>query len=148
MADLPTFFEHQKDPKATHLAAFAPREKEAFMIHWTKILANKRVTARTILHEGKVAGNLVSWSQVSQQEVGYWLGREYWGQGIATAALKAFLEEVEARPLYAHVAERNFGSIRVLEKCGFNSWKKGQGMTGPEGEKVKELVFILGESLE
>jgi RimJ/RimL family protein N-acetyltransferase len=41
------------------------------------------------------------------------------GAGVATAALAAFLMIVEERPLFAHVAEHNVGSIRVLEKCGF-----------------------------
>jgi RimJ/RimL family protein N-acetyltransferase len=51
--------------------------------------------------------------------VGYWLGRSYWGRGIATRALALFLPLVPARPLYAHVASHNTGSMRVLVKCGF-----------------------------
>ena len=46
-------------------------------------------------------------------------GAEYWGRGIATAALAALLREVAERPLYAYVVRSDVGSIRVLEKCGF-----------------------------
>ena len=51
--------------------------------------------------------------------MGYWLGSDYWGKGIATQALRQFLQIDTVRPLYAHVAKHNLGSRRVLEKCGF-----------------------------
>lgn len=118
-SDLPIFFEQQHDPEANQMAAFPAREREAFMTHWKKIMAAEPVALKTILFNGDVAGNLVSWIASDQQEIGYWLGREYWGKGIATKALAAFLNHVKERPLYAHVAKHNIGSRRVLEKCGF-----------------------------
>ena len=66
-----------------------------------------------------MAGNVVSWEGDEGRLVGYWIGREQWGRGIATAALSAFLEEIPERPLHALVHAENAGSIRVLEKCGF-----------------------------
>jgi RimJ/RimL family protein N-acetyltransferase len=117
--DLAIFYEHQLDPDATRMAAFPPRDRERFMAHWAKIMADETVNQKTILFDGQVAGNIVSWQQDGEQEVGYWIGREFWGKGIATSALEAFLSHVTVRPLYAHVASRNAASIRVLEKCGF-----------------------------
>jgi ribosomal-protein-alanine N-acetyltransferase len=56
-------------------------------------------------------------------EVGYWLGRAYWGRGIATAALGAVANHVLGSGPYcrlnAHAFEGNLASQRVLEKCGF-----------------------------
>ncbi len=66
-----------------------------------------------------MAGNVLCWGPPEERDVGYWLGREFWGRGIATRALAALLVEVDERPLYAHVARHNIGSRRVLEKCGF-----------------------------
>ena len=60
----------------------------------------------------------MSWDRDGKHLVGYWLGREFWGQGLATRALRELVDELE-RPLYAEVATTNIGSIRVLEKCGF-----------------------------
>lgn len=117
--DLPIFFEHQLDPAATAMAAFPPRDHEAFMAHWARILGDDSVVLKTILFGEQVAGNVVSWLDEDERLVGYWIGREYWGKGIATAALEAFLQVVEPRPLHARVATHNIGSIRVLEKCGF-----------------------------
>jgi RimJ/RimL family protein N-acetyltransferase len=117
--DLPVFFEHQLDPDATRMAAFPPRDRNAFMAHWTRILADETVIKKTILFDGDVAGNVVSFVRSGEREVGYWIGKNYWGKGVATKALSEFLDHIETRPLYGHVARHNVASIRVLQKCGF-----------------------------
>jgi RimJ/RimL family protein N-acetyltransferase len=120
--DLPIFFEQQQEPEANRMAAFPARAWDAFMAHWrTKVLGDVRAQKKAIVVVGKVAGNVGSWEQDGQRLIGYWLGRSYWGRGIATAALREFLKLETTRPLYAHVAVDNLGSIRVLEKCGFRA---------------------------
>ena len=141
--DLPIFFEHQLDPDANHMAAFPARDRHAFMAHWTKILGDETVTIKTILFDGHVAGNVVSWEQSGEQEVGYWIGREYWGKGIASKALSEFLGYVKARPLYAHVAKHNIASIRVLEKCGFTISGEDKGFSNAGGEEIEGFILIL-----
>ena len=92
--DLPIFFEHQRDPVAVEMAAFPARDHEAFTAHWAKILADESVLTRTVLLDDEVAGDLGSWvADEGHREVGYWLGRSYWGKGVATAALAAFVQE-------------------------------------------------------
>lgn len=118
-SDLPVFFEHQRDPEATRMADFPARDREAFDAHWERVLGDERLTAKTIVFEGQVAGNIGSWEQDGRRLVGYWLGKEFWGKGLATKALAELVQELGTRPLYAYVAKTNVGSIRVLEKCGF-----------------------------
>ena len=117
--DLPIFFEQQLDPQATRMAAFPSRDRDSFISHWAKILRDENVQIQTILFDGEVAGNIVSFEQAGKREVGYWLGKEFWGKGIATQALAIFLGQVTTRPLYGIVAKHNIASRRVLEKCGF-----------------------------
>src|SRR5262245_892972 len=62
-SDLPVFFEHQRDPEAIAMADFPARDREAFDAHWKRILANPGLTKKTIVFEGQVAGNAVSWPQ-------------------------------------------------------------------------------------
>ena len=112
-------FRNQLEPDATAMAGFPPRDRDAFMAHRTKIMADETSEIRTILAGGEVAGDIACWIQDGVREVGYWLGKQFWGRGIATVALRAFVTEVTARPLYAHVVRHNTGSVRVLEKCGF-----------------------------
>ena len=119
-ADLPILYEQQLDPDATQMAAFSSRDREAFMAHWVnKVMVNPNGIVKTILFDGQIAGNIVSWDQSGEREVGYWIGKEYWGKGITTKALTEFLGIVKSRPLVAHVAKHNIGSQRVLQKCGF-----------------------------
>ena len=138
-SDLPTFFEHQADPDADRMANFEARDRESFMAHWAKIRRDETTLVRTIEVEGRVAGNVVSWEHDGERDVGYWVGREHWGKGVATAALSAFLDELDMRPLHAHVATHNIGSIRVLEKCGFVR----TGAPTPAGDGVEELLLKL-----
>ena len=141
-ADLPIFFDQQLDPEATQMAAFPSRNRDAFMPHWKKIMGNENVTVRTILFEGHVAGNVVSWEQSGEREVGCWIGKEYWGKGIGTKALAEFLSYVKTRPLVAHVAKHNIGSFRVLQKCGFAI--SGEDKFPDEnGGEIKEIILKL-----
>jgi RimJ/RimL family protein N-acetyltransferase len=141
--DLPIFFEQQLDPDANDMAAFPARDRDAFTAHWTRIMADETITIKTILFDGHVAGNIVSFEQSGERQVGYWLGKEYWGKGIATRALSAFLGQVKARPLYAHVAKHNIASLRVLEKCGFTISGYDKGVANAGGDEVEELVLKL-----
>ena len=118
-SDLPVFFEHQSDLGAAAMVGLPSRDREAFDAHWARILADPDSLIRTVLEDGAVAGNILSFTRDDVREVGYWLGRSFWGRGIATAALEGFLRIETRRPLHAGVARGNGGSVRVLEKCGF-----------------------------
>jgi len=144
--DLPVLFEQQRDPEANRMAAFPARDREAFTSHWKKILDDPTVAKKTILFNGQVAGNIVSFVQLGTPKVGYWIGKNYWGRGIATKALSEFLGHVEARPLYAHVAKHNVGSIRVLEKCGFTICGEDRSPFRAGGEEVEEFVLKLSSN--
>jgi RimJ/RimL family protein N-acetyltransferase len=141
--DLRIFFEHQMDPEANRMAAFTPRNEKDFLAHWTKILADQTVVKKTILFDGQVAGSVVSFERDGDREVGYWIGREHWGKGIATNALAEFLDYVPVRPLYAHVAKDNLASIRVLEKCGFTVSRRFKAIATDRGEAVEEVILKL-----
>ena len=143
-ADLPVFFEHQRDPDSTRMAAFPARDRDAFLAHWAKILADATVITRAIAFEGQVAGNVVCWEHEEERDIGYWIGREFWGRGIATLALAEFLRQVQVRPLHAHVAKHNLASIRVLEKCGFARCGEGDGISVPGEGTVGEYILMLG----
>lgn len=90
------------------------------MTHWrTRILGDPAVISRTVLVDEVVAGNVGCWNAEGDWFIGYWFGREFWGRGIGTFAVRSVVDEVKHRPLYADPAARNVGSVRVLEKCGF-----------------------------
>ena len=141
-SDLPIFFEHQRDPGAVRMAAFSSRDYNAFMTHWARLRREPSNIVRTIACDGRVAGNIGSWIAEDQRLIGYWVGREFWGRGVATSALAAFVAEVKERPLHAFVATHNVGSIRVLEKCKFvPSPKHDSSIAGEDG--IHEVLYTL-----
>lgn len=117
--DLDLFFANESDAEASKMAVARPRSRDAFDAHWAKILASDDVTARTILYRDKVAGSINRFRIDEMEWVGYWIGKEYWGMGIARDALRLLLKEFTARPLHARIATSNIGSRRVAEHCGF-----------------------------
>jgi RimJ/RimL family protein N-acetyltransferase len=90
-----------------------------------------------------VAGNIGCWLQDGQHLVGYWVDRGHWGRGVATRALSRLVEEVSTRPLYAHVAVHNLGSIRVLEKCGFRRVHGQEAQEPAHDDDIEEYIFVL-----
>jgi len=145
-SDLPIFFEQQRDPEANRMAAFTsrdPSDRHAFDLHWEKIMNDDTVINQTILYNGEVAGNIAKFIMFNQPEVGYWIGKEFWGKGIATQALEAFLQIVTMRPLYAAAAKDNLASLRVLQKCGFVITGYGRSFAEARGAEIDEVYFEL-----
>jgi RimJ/RimL family protein N-acetyltransferase len=141
--DLPLFFEWQADEESYRMAAVAARDAEAFAAHWARIRSNADSTLRTIVADDVVVGNAVSWTGDEGRMVGYWIGKPHWGQGIASAALRLFLDVERHRPLWATVAENNTASRRVLEKVGFRLVARKLVDDGPVPGTFAELQFRL-----
>jgi RimJ/RimL family protein N-acetyltransferase len=118
-ADLPILFAYQAEPEGSAMAAFPSRAEPAFYEHMAKIRANPANLLRTIVAGDRVVGSISSWDAEGEREVGYWIGRDHWGRGYATAALRAFVALDPTRPLWVHVAEHNVGSQLVAQRCGF-----------------------------
>jgi RimJ/RimL family protein N-acetyltransferase len=137
-SDLPVFFANHSDPATVEMSAFPARDRPEFDAHWARIRADPSMTLRTIEVDGEVAGDIGSWWEGGVLLVGYVVGPEYWGRGIATRALGAFLEIVRERPIRAWVAAHNAGSLRVLEKNGFREIARS---THPDG--VVEVTMEL-----
>lgn len=145
--DLPVLFAHQQDAEALQMAAFTARDPadwNDYLAHMTRILAEPTVIVRTILMNMVEAGSVLSYETDGKPEVSYWLGRSFWGRGIATAALTRFLAEVNRkRPIYARVAKDNLGSCRVLEKCGFRIIGEDKGFANARNRETEEYLLEL-----
>jgi RimJ/RimL family protein N-acetyltransferase len=142
--DLDLLFAHQLDPEATRMAVFPPRQRDAFMAHWARIRADQTVFSQSVVIGEQVVGYVVSWDQSGRRAVGYWIGRAWWGRGMATEALALFLRRMSVRPLYAYVGVHNVGSIRVLEKCGFGPVARRDVVASEaDDDGVEQVVLVL-----
>ncbi|MFC7306649.1 GNAT family N-acetyltransferase [Streptomyces monticola] len=145
-SDLPVFFRQMNDPEAARVAAFtSPKaaDWDHFQGHWDRIRTAADTEVRTVLADGDVVGHAAVYGEPGEREVTYWIDRPSWGRGIATRALRALLADVRERPLYARAAADNFGSIRVLEKCGFLVTARESGYAEARGEEIPEVVMRL-----
>lgn len=151
-SDLPIFFDYQLDKDANYMAAFTakdPTNRAVFMAHWQRIMADDKTINKTILYNGQVAGSVQSYvdEDFGHREVTYWLGKQYWGKGIATRGLATYLEQITERPLYARVAKDNIGSRRVLEKCGFRITGEDKGFANARSMEIEEYVLTLNADI-
>jgi len=145
-SDLEAFYQQQLDPEAIRMAAFVskdPQDKPAFAAHWAKILNSAQITNRTIVADGRIAGHIAFFPQEGNLEVTFWLGREFWGRGLATEALNRMLQLVADRPILARAAADNVGSIRVLQKCGFQIIGNNRDFANGRGEEIEEYSLRL-----
>jgi len=146
-SDLAIFFDQQLDPEANYMAAFTakdPTNRESFSAHWKRIMSNSTVRIKTVVIEEQIAGSVLSYEEDGKPEVSYWLGKEFWGNGICTAALGMYLKDHQRkRPIYARFAKDNLPSRRILEKCGFHVIDETKGFANARGEEIEELLLEL-----
>ena len=129
-------------PKRRRWRYFPARDREAFDAHWQRCPRGRLLIKKTIVHDGQVAGNIGCWEQDGRRLIGYWVGKEFWGRGLATRALAEFVEDLP-RPLHAWVAGSNVGSIRVLEKSGFVAVGSRTEHNENFGRPVEEVLYEL-----
>jgi RimJ/RimL family protein N-acetyltransferase len=143
--DIGVFFEHQLDPVAIRMVAFTskdPTDRHAFFAKWDRITGDSASGVRTVVFAGHVAGYVTSFERLGKREVAYWIGREFWGRGVATGALRKLVDEVTTRPLHARAAKDHVASLRVLAKCGFVIAGEERSPNG-RGEEVEEYLLEL-----
>jgi RimJ/RimL family protein N-acetyltransferase len=145
-ADLEFFFQFQLDKEAIYLAAFTPKnpaDKEAYFEKYAKFLDDPTINMQTILVDGTVAGSISKFEMEGDAEITYWIDRNFWGKGIATAALQNLLAIEGARPIFGRVAFDNLGSQRVLEKCGFIRIGEDRGFANARQAEIEEFIYRL-----
>jgi len=129
--------------------------------NWIRYLLSKRKVgveyAFAIINEsGELVGvnGLVDVSLDKREaELGYWIGRSFWGRGYATEGTRLLVEfgfeVLSLRSLFARSLVRNDASRRVLEKLGF-SWTGNETNVFPKFEPKDRLAvyeLTLGQWL-
>jgi RimJ/RimL family protein N-acetyltransferase len=145
-ADFDALFELESDVVGADMIAFLPREpgdRDAFTTHWTRITSDPELITRVIEADGGFAGYAVSFLVEGERQVGYWIVRELWGRGIASAALAALVAELDERPLWGSTAADNLGSQRVLTNAGFVFDRTERSHAPRRGTEIDENVYRL-----
>ncbi|WP_257669325.1 GNAT family N-acetyltransferase [Parapedobacter tibetensis] len=146
VADLDNFFQFQLNKEANYLAAFTPKDptdKTAYLTKYTKLLSDPTVNNQTIIVDNVIVGSVAKFIMEGDTEITYWIDRNFWGKGIATKALKNLLEIETTRPVFGRVAFDNFGSQKVLEKCGFVKIGADKGFANARQTEIEEFIYKL-----
>jgi [ribosomal protein S5]-alanine N-acetyltransferase len=101
--------------------------------------------------DGKAAGGIGIHPQADvmkkNAELGYWLGENYWGKGIITAAIKQMTEfafaTYDITRIYARPFGNNTASQKVLEKAGFTLEARIEKSIFKNGEFLDELIYAV-----
>ena len=145
-SDIAILFKHQLDPTSNWQVAFThedPTDENGFNEHISKVLVDETVFMKTIIFNSEVAGYITKYELDGAPQIGFVLGREFWGKGLATQALREFLLLISERPIYARTAFDNDGSIRVLQKLGFVRTSEGDYYSHARGVEIVEIFWTL-----
>lgn len=147
-SDLDALFERMRDPESVGMAAFTakdPNDRAAFNVHMTKVRALPDAINRAITVDGRLVGSIASFIVEGDTEITYWIDRPFWGQGIASRALALLLELNPVRPVFARVASDNVGSLRVLQKAGFEITGTERSFANGRNAEVEETILRLND---
>lgn len=147
IADLEFFFIFQLDEEANYLAAFTAKDhtdKTAYLQKYSKFLDDPNKNTQTIIVDNVIAGSISKFEIEGEAEITYWIDKKFWGKGIATKALAAFLKIENMRPIYGRCAFDNVGSRRVLEKCNFVRIGSDKGFANARQAEIEEFIYKLG----
>ncbi len=101
--------------------------------------------------DGRAAGGigLTPGSDINRNsaEIGYWLGRSFWGRGIATAATRSLtaygIQTLGFNRIFAHVFAEHAPSIRVLEKAGYHFEGRLRRSAIKQGVVRDQLLYAI-----
>ncbi|SEA43090.1 Protein N-acetyltransferase, RimJ/RimL family [Arachidicoccus rhizosphaerae] len=144
--DLELFFNFQLDEKARFMAAFTPKDsisQQAYLDKYIPFLNDSTKNLQTILLADSVVGSISKFEIEQQAEITYWISRNYWGQRIATEALRQFLLLEKMRPIYGRTAFDNTGSQQVLLQNGFIKTGEDRGFAGARNKEIDEFIYKL-----
>jgi len=145
-SDLDALFTWESDPRAVQMAAFTranPSDRSAFDAHYEGVRSDPSNTLLAIDDDREFVGTLGGFTIEGEREVTYWIAPSRWGQGLASRALRAFLEIETTRPLYGRLAGHNAASAKVLARAGFVEVGSETAFAPGVGAEVVERSFRL-----
>jgi [ribosomal protein S5]-alanine N-acetyltransferase len=127
---------------------YTPADAEAFL---RSVIGTTPETSFAIAVNGAAVGGigLTLAEDVHRRtaEIGYWLGEEYWGRGITSAAVRAVTEYAFAQHdlvrIWAGVFSWNPASMRVLEKAGYAREGTLRKSAFKDGVVVDEVIYAM-----
>ena len=155
--DAPSLFKYASDPEIGPVAGWLPHKSVNDSLEIIRTVFSSPETYAVVLKETDepvgCCGIMLSNSlhaaemQMNEAEIGYWIGKPYWGQGLIPGAVKALLSrcfnDLELNAVWCGYYEGNDKSKRVCEKCGFKYHHTNHDIVSPLGDRRTEHFYTM-----
>ena len=144
ITDAPDLFQYACDPDVGPIAGWPPHKTEAeSRMIIQNVFTGKEAYAVCMKSDNrsigaielKLNGHTDMSDREDECELGYWIGKPFWGQGLITEAAQEILrhafEDLGMRAVWAGYYDGNLRSKRVQEKCGFVFVRTTEGLDVP-----------------
>jgi RimJ/RimL family protein N-acetyltransferase len=155
-ADADDLFPLAADPELVpHVTWTAHADRSETLAYITARSADPNSLVWAIEHEGRAVGCIglhsIMWQlracRTDRGELGYWIGRPYWGKGLVTEAVEALVryafDTIGLHKITVHCFAENDGSRRVLEKTGFRFVGRAEDDIWRDGRWHANLLYEL-----
>lgn len=156
-SDADSLYKYASDPDIGPIAGWPPHTSVRDSLEIIRTVFSAPETYAVVLKEtgepvgccGIMFSNGLHSSEMKQGdgEIGYWIGKPYWGQGLIPEAVKASLQryfnELHLKSVWCGYYDGNTKSKRVCEKSGFKIHHTNYDIISPLGDKRTEHFCLM-----
>ena len=140
-------FKYASDPDIGPIAGWPPHSSVENSLEIIHTVFSAPETYAVVLKEtGEPVGHSAEMGK-AEAEIGYWIGKPYWGLGLIPEAVKALLarcfKDLMLDAVWCGYYDGNTKSKRVCEKCGFRYHHTNRDIISPLGDKRTEHFYIM-----
>ncbi len=156
-SDAAALYRYASDPDIGPIAGWPPHTSIANSLEIIRTVFSAPETYAVVLKEteepvgscGILFSNSLHTADMKQgeAEIGYWIGKPYWGQGLIPEAVRALLsrgfQTLGLDAVWCGYYEGNLKSKRVCEKCGFKFHHTNRDIVSPLGDTRTEHFYLM-----
>lgn len=157
--DAESLFKYARDHEVGPIAGWPPHTSVENSLEIIRTVFDAPETYAVVLKEtnepvgccGIMFSNSLHSAEMNsgEAEIGYWIGRPYWGQGLIPEAVKALLSrcfnELNLNTVWCGFYDGNLKSKRVCEKCGFKYHHTNSNITSPLDDIRTEHFYTMSK---
>lgn len=152
-------YKYARDPDIGPIAGWKPHTSVEYSLAIIRTVFANPETYAVVLKEtgepigscGLMFGNMLNTAHIrnDEAEIGYWLGKPFWGHGLIPEAVRALLwrafNELGLSTVWCGFYDGNTKSKRVCEKCGFKYHHTNTDIISPLGDRRTEHIYNKSE---
>ena len=157
-SDAECLYHFAKNPKIGPIAGWPPHKNVEESLEIIKTIFSKKETYAITIDDKAIGSiallfypNTNHYWKDKGLELGYWIGEEYWCQGLTVEACQELIrhgfEDLNINKIYASFRDENHQSKRVLEKLGFKYYCDMEN-TDYSAKETREIAMFLENNLK